>query len=155
MSHELAPITREVTLPLTKKGAFDRFVYDISSWWPLEHFSILGPMARSCVIEAKKGGEIYELGEDGSVVPWGNVTFLDPPNSLSFSWHPGRPPQLAQEIRVTFREERTGEQTAVRLEHTGWDKLGDNALEVYSLYDQGWDTVFVEGFGSVDEGPGR
>lgn len=150
MSHEPAPIVREVTVPLSKKAAFDRFVYEISSWWPLEHFSILGPVAKSCVIEGKTGGEIYELGEDGEVIMWGSVTLLDPPDSFGCTWHPGRPPQLAQEIRVTFREERGGERTRVRLEHGGWDRLGDNALEVYSLYDQGWDTVFVEGFGSVD-----
>jgi hypothetical protein len=150
MSHELDPIVREVTVPLNKKAAFHRFVYDISSWWPLEHFSILGPLADSCVIEAKTGGDIYEIGEDGEVVLWGNVTFLDPPDSFGCSWHPGRPPQLAQEIRVTFRDIRESESTRVRLEHSGWERLGDNALEVYSLYDQGWDTVFVEGYGSIN-----
>lgn len=151
MSHEPSPIRREITIGLSKEAAFQRFVYDIDQWWPLEHFSILGPLARSCVIEAKTGGDIYEIGRDGEVVLWGNVTEFDPPNRLSCTWHPGRPPQTAQELRLTFRSDRSGENTVVDLEHSGWEKLGDNALEVYSLYVQGWDTVFVEGYGAIPE----
>jgi uncharacterized protein YndB with AHSA1/START domain len=151
MSHEPSPILREITVPLSKEAAFHRFVYDIDTWWPLEHFSILGPVSRSCVIEAKKGGDIYEIGVDGDVVLWGSVTEIDPPNRFSCTWHPGRPPQTAQELHLTFRSDRGDEQTNVKLKHSGWDKLGDNALEVHSLYDQGWDTVFVEGYGRIPE----
>ncbi len=151
MSHEPSPLRREVTVPLSVEEAFNRFVHDIDQWWPLEHFSILGPAARSCVVEAKKGGDVYELGEEGEVVLWGTVIEIDPPKRIACTWHPGRPPQTAQELYVTFRADRSGRETTVQLEHTGWDKLGDNALEVHSLYDQGWDTVFIDGFGATSE----
>ena len=151
MSHELPPIVKEMSVAIDPDEAFRHFIDRISEWWPLEHFSILGPVATSCVVEKKEGGDIYEVGEDGSVVLWGSVTRFDSPRRFECTWHPGRPPQTAQRLLVTFHPEREGDGTVIRLEHTDWETLGDNAMEVHSLYQQGWDTVFLEQYRAACE----
>ena len=60
------------------------------------------------------------------------------------SWHPGRPPEQAQEVELRFVAIATG--TRVELEHRGWEGLGPEASAVRDRYAGGWDSVFVGNF---------
>lgn len=52
---------------------------------------------------------------------------------------PGRGPDSAQELRVTFSAEAGG--TRVTLVHAGWERLGDQGPASRASYEQGWDLV--------------
>jgi hypothetical protein len=47
---------------------------------------------------------------------------------------------------VTFTPAEAG--TRVELTHWGWEHLGDRAASVRESYNQGWVTVFEQGYGS-------
>jgi Activator of Hsp90 ATPase homolog 1-like protein len=106
----------------------------IGRWWPVAEHSLRG--AGSTVEFAD--GQIVERAAGGETAIWGSVTTWDPPSSLAFTWHPGRSPDRASRVRVTFTE--LGEQTRVRLEHSGWEVFDDPA-GARAEYDEGWPEV--------------
>jgi uncharacterized protein YndB with AHSA1/START domain len=90
------------------------------------------------------GGLIVEHGRGGERHLWGTVLSWAPPSRLEFSWHPGRPPETAQRVEVTF--EAVPEGTRVVLTHSEWQRLGSEAETVRASYEQGWEAVFVTAF---------
>jgi uncharacterized protein YndB with AHSA1/START domain len=141
----LEPVRKSVTVPLALEEAFDLFTARIASWWPLgERFSISGSRATSCVIEPRTGGAVYEVRDDGEKLSWGHVLTWEPPRRVMLSWHPGRSPDMAQEVEVTFVP--AGTSTTVELVHRGWQNLGEEAVAVRASYEGGWETVFLGAF---------
>lgn len=139
-------VRKEITVDAPLETAFRVFTQEIGSWWPLPTHSVFADRARSVEMEPRAGGQIVETSEAGEQSVWGTLTAWEPPHRVSFSWHPGRGPETAQEVEVTFAAR--GDGTLVRLVHTGWEKLGDAAEEQVRSYDGGWDHVltrFVEG----------
>jgi len=139
------PLTKQVQVQRPIEEAFDIFTTRMADWWPLPQHSITQSQAVSCAVEPRVGGELYETDTDGARHPWGRVLVWEPPRRLVFTWHPGRDPDTAQEVEVTF--EAAGEGTLVSLEHRDWHKLGDAAEETRQGYDGGWDFVLGECFG--------
>jgi uncharacterized protein YndB with AHSA1/START domain len=135
----LQPIRKSVTVARPAAEAFEIFTAGISRWWPLGTYSIGQSRAVRCAVEPFVGGELYEVRDDGERCPWGRVVAWDPPARVVFTWHPGRDPQTAQEIEVRFVPE--GGKTVVKLEHRGWERLGEQAEQSRKGYDEGWDTV--------------
>lgn len=144
------PVSKETVVPLSPSEAFSLFTAGIAAWWPLETHSVGGEDALGVVFEQHAGGRIYELGEDGEETLWGRVKVFDPPRGVLFSWHPGRQPGTAQTVEVRFERARGG--TLVRLEHWGWERLGDDAFETRAHYLSGWDLV-LDGFARVSATP--
>lgn len=103
--------------------------------------------AVDCVIEPHVGGEVYELRDDGARFSWGRVIEWEPPQRFVMTWHPGMPPDVAQQVEVRFTPEGRG--TRVDLEHRGWDVLGPQADEMREGYNNGWETVFVQLFAAA------
>jgi uncharacterized protein YciI len=128
------PIRREVVVDADQETAFEAFTAGIGRWWPIAELSVHG--AGSTVEFA--GGQIVERSAGGETAIWGAVTTWSPPGALAFTWHPGRSPDRASQVRVTFTE--LGEQTRVRLEHEGWENFDDPAA-ARAEYDQGWPPV--------------
>jgi hypothetical protein len=60
------------------------------------------------------------------------------------SWHPGRAPDVAQEVEVQFTASAEG--AIVELEHRNWTRLGDAAAEVRGQYEGGWAVVLGQCF---------
>ena len=60
---------------------------------------------------------------------------------ITFQWYPGRAPDTAQEVTVTFSERPGG--ALVELVHTGWEKFGDQTQAQRDNYDTGWDYVWA------------
>jgi uncharacterized protein YndB with AHSA1/START domain len=135
----LEPIRKSVTVDRTPTEAFDVFTRGIAEWWPLRTHSISQDRAATCVIEPKTGGAVYEVRDDGERFPWGRVLAWDPPLGLVLSWHPGREPEVAQEVEVRFTA--VGNGTRVDLEHRRWERLGDEAADVRRRYEDGWGDV--------------
>ena len=143
----LEPVRKAVTVGCSPERAFEIFTGRITSWWPLDRYSISQEKARGCAIEPFTGGEIYETRDDGERFTWGQVVTWEPPGRLVITWHPGREPEVAQEVEVLFRATSGG--TRVELEHRGWAKLGEGAGEVREGYEGGWAYVLEERFAAA------
>jgi uncharacterized protein YciI len=128
------PIRREIVVDADQGTAFEAFTARIGRWWPVAEHSVHG--VGSTVEFA--GGQLVERAADGQTAIWGSVTTWDPPGALEFTWHPGRGPDRASQVRVTFTE--VGEQTRVRLEHSGWEVFEDPTA-ARAEYDEGWPRV--------------
>jgi uncharacterized protein YndB with AHSA1/START domain len=77
--------------------------------------------------------------DDGRTFPWGKVKVWQPPSRLVMSWHPGRGPEVAQEVEIRFEAVENG--TRVDLEHRDWARLGTEAELVRERYNGGWSEV--------------
>lgn len=134
---DVAAVVKEVEVPLAVAAAFDLFTRDIATWWPVATHSVTG--STDVRFESGVGGRIVEMAADGAEHVWGEVSGWDPPSLVQFSWHPGRDSDTAQSVTVQFTP--VGSATRVRLEHRGWEVLGDRASAMRADYDTGWDVV--------------
>jgi hypothetical protein len=126
-----------VSLPV--QAAFELFTAGIGQWWPLLSHSVGKDQAETCIMEGRVGGRIYEVLKDKRQFDWGQVLIWEPPNQVAFTWHPGRQPDTAQHVKVTFHPVDGG--ARVELVHAGWEALGENAGASWENYDTGWDYV--------------
>lgn len=140
----LEPVRKSLVVAKSPAEAFEIFTAAIGKWWPLHAFSISETRARSCAIEPRAGGAVYEVRDDGTRFPWGQVVTWEPPKRLVFAWHPGLDPSLAQEVEIRFSADGTG--TRVDLEHRGWAALGAGAAEHRAPYEGGWEVVLRQQF---------
>lgn len=128
------PIRREVLVDAGPQAAFEIFTARLGRWWPVAELSVYGAGATV----AFAGGQIVERSADGQRAVWGTVTRWEPPAAVAFTWHPGRAPDRASHVEVTFTA--AGAQTLVTLTHAGWDAFDDPAA-ARAEYDQGWPMV--------------
>ena len=140
----IEPVHKMVRVSLSPADACTLFTERIDSWWPLATHSVGGERARTVVFESGIGGRIYEVLDDGTESDWGRVTEWDVPAQIAFTWHPGRHADSAGFVTVEFYTE--GNETVVSLTHSGWERLGEGAIETRNGYDTGWDLVFRRRF---------
>ena len=98
----VAPVKRAIVVRRTVEDAFRIFTEQVGAWWPLDSHSVGMESSGTCAIEGWVGGRFYERLNDGKEVPWGEVLQWSPPQHLAFTWHPGRDPESAQIVEVTF-----------------------------------------------------
>lgn len=140
----LEPIRQSASVQRSPDDAFRIFTTEIASWWPKSRYSVSQERARNVVLEPLPGGRVYEVRDDGETFDWGKVLVWEPPMRLVLSWHPGRAPDVAQEVEVRFSPQ--GDKTRVDLEHRNWARLGAEAATVRERYAGGWVEVFGEHF---------
>lgn len=138
----IPPVVATVTVPCDVSTAFEIFTTDLASWWPLTDFSLGEGRIVAVEFATHVGGTVVEVWDDGTRRTWADVLAWDPPSSLSLSWNAGgyetgRP---ATRVDVTFTA-LADDETHVRLVHTGWEALGETALESRASYDEGWGIV--------------
>ena len=141
-SVKIEPVRKQLKVNLPQEAAFRLFTEGIGRWWPLATHSVGEDQAETCFFEGWEGGRIVEVLKDGSQAEWGRVLAWDPFHKVAFTWYPGRKPDTAQEVTVTFTEIPTG--TEVELVHTGWETLGEKAQANRAGYDSGWDYVLAK-----------
>lgn len=137
----MPPVVREVRVPVEPAVAFTRFTAEMQSWWPRETHSVGRERCLEVRFGTGEGAVIEEVDASGERHVWGRVRVWDPPERVVFTWHPGRSEQEAQEVEITFRSD--GSDTLVRLEHRGWEALGDAAEAVRADYEGGWQGVLA------------
>lgn len=115
------PLVVEFDVRATPEHAFETWTSRVQLWWPAAHTVSGDPAA--IVFDPRSGGRIYERGGDGTEHLWGTVLDWAPPQRLRYRWHLFFDQAEATEVEVTFRAH--GERTLVRLEQTGWERLGD------------------------------
>ncbi|MCQ3939298.1 MAG: hypothetical protein DPW18_19975 [Chloroflexi bacterium] len=136
-------VRKQLKVGLPPEQAFRLFTEGIGKWWPLRTHSVGLEDAQTCYFEGWVGGRIMEVLRDGSESEWGKVLVWKPFETVTFQWYPGRTPDTAQEVKVTFHEREEGG-TLVELVHTGWETLGDRAGDTRAGYDSGWDFVLAK-----------
>jgi uncharacterized protein YndB with AHSA1/START domain len=139
VSEIVAPVVKVVSVSLPVEAAFQLFTEQIHQWWPLASHSVFGEEAAACRLEGRVGGRFYEIHRDGREADWGQVLAWEPPHRLVVTMHPGRAPDLATQVEVTFTPEADG--TRLTLTHSGWERFGASAVEMRGRYDSGWELV--------------
>ena len=137
----LPPLEKSVRVPWGVDRAFRRFTDEIGLWWPRRMHSVGQRDSESVSMEGRVGGRIVERIRGASDATWGTITAWEPPHRVAFTWHPGRPPEEAQEIEVRFAPD--GEGTRLLLVHRGWEKFGAMASRARRGYNIGWGYVLA------------
>src|SRR5271154_1929224 len=93
------PVHREIVVDADPAAAFEVFTAGIGRWWPLASHSVYETESASV---AFADGQIVERSADGRTSLWGTVTRWEPAAAVAFTWHPGRSPEGAGHVEVTF-----------------------------------------------------
>ncbi len=122
-------VSTSIVVEAPPEKAFSVFTDDMASWWPPEHHLLQAPLARM-VFEPRAGGDVYDVGEDGSQCRWARVLAYDPPRRVVFTWDISpqwqieTDPARTSEVEVRFVPD--GElRTWVELEHRHLDRHGE------------------------------
>jgi uncharacterized protein YndB with AHSA1/START domain len=135
----IAPVRKSVTVPVAPERAFELFIGEIGSWWPLATHSVGLERATGVSCGTSVGDELVETLSDGTTSVWGSVLESDPPHLIVLSWHAGRPAEDATRLELTFTASGDGG-TVVELAHSGWERRADGEEQARG-YDGGWDIV--------------
>lgn len=141
MTSPIPPLRKEILVRWTPDAAFHRFTDGIGSWWPLRTHSVGQADAEGVIVEGRVGGRIVERIRGGRESVWGTITHWDPPRRVAFTWHPGRAPETAGRVDVTFHPHSSG--TLVTLVHGEWEKFGPRARAARKGYSLGWSGVLA------------
>jgi uncharacterized protein YndB with AHSA1/START domain len=131
------PLVIEFAVAVAPAEAFEAWTRRCATWWPPSHTVSGDPAA--IVFEPFAGGRILERAHDGSEYDWGRVIEWTPPERLRYRWHLFFEPSEATEVDVSFTPR--GADTFVRLEQTGWDRLGDQGPPRRAKTARVWDSL--------------
>lgn len=145
----LPPLVKSVEVPCGQTMAFDVFIEQMGSWWPLGMFSVSkmsGVEVKELRVEAKVGGRIVEHSSDGKEHHWGTIKVYDPHDFVSMDFHivhPDFPPGDFSLVEVRFTAIDEG-RTFVELTQTNWETFGEMAEGIRGGYDKGWSMIFEQ-----------
>jgi uncharacterized protein YndB with AHSA1/START domain len=149
------PIRATTSVRLDPTRAFALFTERIDTWWPLEkhsravdQFEEEGLKVEHVEFQPFVGGNVLEHMSNGATLPWGEVLVWEPPSRFVLAWKPNSNTNPPTELEVRFVDQPDG--TLVELEHRGWERLGEIALEARSTYGGGW-TVTLARFQDAAE----
>jgi uncharacterized protein YndB with AHSA1/START domain len=139
----LPAATAEVTVEASPDETFRIFTEEIGLWWRRDtRYWNDRERGLSVRIEPGVGGrflEVYDL-EEGSGFEVGRVTAWEPGRRLALTWtQVGWPQGVATDLEVTF--EPVGGGTLVRLEQSGFERVGAEAARFLEGYAMGWKQV--------------
>lgn len=137
----IEPVRKSIVVARPAAEAFAIFTERMEFWWPFASRSIFEERARAVEFEPRVGGQVSEVSRDGERAPWGTLLAWDPPRRFAMTWHPGRDTETAQELEVRFVPVAGG--TRVELEHRGWERLLERAVETRGGYESGWEIVLA------------
>lgn len=147
----LDPVVSTIVVPCDRQTAFEIFTEDMASWWPLDKRSMSvkqGKRVEALHVDARLGGQIVELSEDGTEYLWGTYRVFDPYTSVTLDFHMGMPPSKASTVEVVFTA-RGEARTEVVLSQSNWEAFGDLAEMMRNGYGSSWVLIFDEGFGEL------
>ncbi len=131
-------VRKAMTVETTQARAFEVFVNQMSSWWPLESHVIGEKPAQAALVEPHAGGRWFERDKNGAECDWGRVVSLDQPNRIVLTWQLSTAfqydPALVTEVEVRFVAE-TPHRTRVELEHRGLEAYGEEAAEMQAMFE--------------------
>ena len=142
MSDDLS-VRKTITVNAAQDKAFRVFCEEMTSWWPLDEYTIGTQPAVAAVLEPGVGGRWYEQAADATQCDWGRVVTWQPPERLvvtweiSADWAPDS--SITSEIDVRFIAEGPTT-TRVELEHRNLATFGERAETMRGIFDSdnGW-----------------
>ena len=136
-------VRQSIVVDAPRDRAFTVFTEEMSTWWPMDSYSIGAGSMAAAVIEPREGGRWFERSEDGSECDWGRVLVWEPPGRLVLAWQispewkydAGLHTEI--EVRFTAEDER---RTRVDLEHRKLENFGEAAEQMRAIFgsDDGW-----------------
>lgn len=151
---ELGPVVKTVEVRRPPSDTFRLFTEEMSAWWPLKTHSRArdadGEETVRVTFEPRVGGRIYETLNTGEERDWGEVLTYEPGSRVAFTFQMGRPKDKAGEVEVRF-DPIDAESCRVTLTHSHWERLGEEAEVLRGRFNNGWEFVFVDGFGRYAE----
>jgi hypothetical protein len=132
---DIEPLLVELELRCSAAHAFSTWTERFGLWWPPGHTTSGDPDA-TVHLEPRLGGRIFERATDGREIDWGEITQWDPPHRLGYLWHIRRTREAATDVLVSFED--TDDGSRIRIEHTGWDRLGDQGRPWRDANRGGW-----------------
>lgn len=145
------PVIKIIEVGCDAAKAFDVFVRQTSTWWPLGGHSVSagsGEVAQALTIEPIVGGAIYETMYNGERTEWGKVQKFEVGRVLAMTWHPGNNADMPTKVEVIF-EDQPGGRAKVTLTHSGWEIWGEKADDMRDGYNGGWVLVFETQFANA------
>jgi len=141
-------ISFEVDCPV--EHAFSTWAGRIDSWWPRDH-RLSGEAGSELVFEDRAGGRIYERSRQGAEHVFGQVSEVERPRLLRYSWHLGVDPAQATDVEIRFVE-LSPTRTRVEIEHSGWERLGAEGTARRQRNEHGWASVIPHFRRAAEEG---
>jgi uncharacterized protein YndB with AHSA1/START domain len=139
----IEPIRTSTSVRIDPARAFELFTARMDTWWPLETHSRAAYDFDGGSVKVERidfqsfaGGKVLEHLSNGQVLPWGEVLVWEPPARFVIAWKPNSNSNPPTELEVRFTELPDG--TLVELEHRGWERLGEIALQARESYGGGW-----------------
>jgi uncharacterized protein YndB with AHSA1/START domain len=136
-------VTATTTVEVSIDRAFTVFTEGIGTWWNPDHHIIEAPLSHM-VFDPFVGGNVYDVGTDGSQCRWSRVLAYDPPDRVVFSWDINlqwqieTDPARASEVEIAFTE-LSPDRTHVRLTHRHLDRHGEGWESMRDAVASGWD----------------
>jgi len=146
-------VTATTTVEVPIDEAFRFFTEEINAWWSPDHHIIEAPLSHM-VFEPFVGGNVYDVGTDGSECRWSRVLVYDRPHRVVFSWDINgqwaleTDPHLCSEVEVTFAEEGPTT-TRVVLEHHHLERHGDELVPQIDGMRNGWQAGGLDRFAAA------
>jgi len=144
----LEPLISRIEVPCNQQRAFDIFIREMGSWWPLHKRSMSmkgGHPAKGLSVDPQLGGKIVELGHDGTEHHWGTIKTLDPHDLIAMDFHMGMPADKASLVEVRFNP-LGDNRTEVELTQSNWEGFGDMAEMLRGHYGSGWVVIFEQAY---------
>ncbi len=146
----LAPLTRVIEVHCDPAFAFNVFLEQMETWWPMGRFTtsaMAGSPAKGIRVDAREGGEITEIGPDGAETLLGTIETYDPPHRLGLRFHIPQPDEVVtRRSLVELSFEDTGGKTRVTLTQSDWEAFGNRARDMQGGYGGGWTVIFEKAF---------
>lgn len=143
-------IRQSVEIAADPATVYKALTEDIGFWWGSPYL-ITGEDARDVVLDARPGGLLQEVTDDGGHV-WCMVEQVRPGRSLVLSGRMGMRDAVAGNIRFELVETEGG--TQVQLEHRA---VGDISAETERDFSDGWQDLLgkrLKGFLEAGDKPG-
>jgi hypothetical protein len=118
------PIVVEFEVNTSAEHAFAMWTSGTAIWWPRSH-TVSRDRDLVVVFEPFSGGRIFERARSGGEHEWGVIRVWEPPRRVEYLWHIFVDRRRGTDVSVTFTP--TADGTVVRLVHSGFDRLADDA----------------------------
>ena len=152
MTTDTDVVRHELVVDAPIEKAFRTFVERFGEIKNKEHNLLASPIART-TLEDRMGGNIYDVGEDGSECRWSRVLVFEPPDRVVFSWDISpqwqieSDPDRCSEVEVSFVAS-SDTQTRVVLEHRHIERHGEGWEGLRFGVDTGW-AEYLENYVSL------
>lgn len=136
---------KETDITAPPEHCFNAFVHEFGAWWPAA-YTFARDNLKTIGLEARKGGDCYEINQQNERLVWGTVENFDLGRELAFRWQIGpernliADPRQASLVHLRFVPALTPGHTDLHFLHTDFERHGQGAAQYSASLgsEQGW-----------------